>query len=198
MAAGGDWTNFVSGPQAGQSGRVVGWDLVDQDIAAINTSTLAVTYATHLMNMCMSVSVNPATGRITLVGTDATNEIRFEPVVNGKFLRVNFASVDPANLASHIITDLNPHLTYATSTIPQTERDRSLGDPRAIVWNAAGTRGFVSGMGSNTVVAIDADGNRAGLSDHIEVGEGPTGLALDETRSRLYVCLLYTSDAADE
>jgi cytochrome c553 len=82
------------------------------------------------------------------------------------------------------VEDLNPHLDYTSSTVPQEERDESLGDPRGIVWNAAGTRGYVSGMGSNNVVVL---GTGDPLRPTIEVGEGPTGLALDEARARLYV-----------
>ncbi|MGE4198917.1 MAG: hypothetical protein AB7G11_17555, partial [Phycisphaerales bacterium] len=188
-----DWTDFISGPMSAQSGRVAGWDLVDQDVAAISTSNLSVSYATRLMNICMSLAVNPASGRITVIGTDATNEVRFEPNVNGRFIRVNFSSVDPADLASHITTDLNPHLTYAAPTIPQSERDRSLGDPRGIAWNAAGSRAYVTGMGSNSVIIIDSSGTRAGLADHINVGEGPTGVVLDEPRSKAYVLNKFAS-----
>ena len=36
----------------------------------------------------------------------------------------------------------------------QAGRDLSIGDPRAVVWNAAGTRGYVAGMGSNNVIVI--------------------------------------------
>jgi YVTN family beta-propeller protein len=184
-----DWTAKVSGANAADSGRSVGWDLPDRDLAVINTSTLGVTYATGLMNICMSVGVNPATGAVTVVGTDATNQVRFEPNVDGKFTRVDLATIDPLNLANKTIVDLNPHLLpYAVSTIAQNQRDRSLGDPRAVVWMASGTKGYVSGMGSNNVVPITTSGARAGLSgDTIPVGEGPTGLCLDESRGRLYV-----------
>ncbi|HYF14285.1 MAG TPA: hypothetical protein VD971_04345 [Phycisphaerales bacterium] len=183
----GDWTNLVSGPQASLSGRLPGWTLVDQDVAAINAGTLSVSYARRLMNACMSLSVNPATGRVCVVGTDATNEVRFEPNVNGTFVRVKFASVDGVTLNGASIVDLNPHLTYTVRNIPQSERNKSIGDPRAIAWNGAGTKAYVAGMGSNNVVVINASGGRAGLSDTIDVGEGPTGLALDEARGRLYV-----------
>lgn len=186
-----DWTNFVSGPQAGLSGRLVGWDLYDYDVAIINAGTLAVTYATGCMNICMALAVNPASGEVTVVGTDATNEVRFEPVLRGRFLRVNMARVAPAGPNVSAITDLNPHLTYGTAipfeSIDQTERDKSLGDPRGIVWNAAGTRGYVTGMGSNNLVIVDAAGSRVGTAPTIDVGEGPTGVVLDEARNRLYV-----------
>ena len=40
----------------------------------IDVANLGVSYATGLMNMCMALGVNPATGRVTVVGTDATLE----------------------------------------------------------------------------------------------------------------------------
>src|SRR5262249_19074871 len=70
-------------------------------------------------------------------------------------------------------------------SVAPSERAKSLADPRGITWNAAGTRACVSGLGSNAVAVIDAGGARA--APLIAVGEGPTGLALDEPRSRLYV-----------
>lgn len=184
---GGDWTNLVSGPGAATSGRVVGWDLADHDVAIIDADSLSLSYARGLMNICMALAVNPASGAITVVGTDGTNEIRYEPNLTGHFLRVNLALVDPLTPNAATIVDLNPHLNYADETIPQTERDKSIGDPRAIVWNAAGSRGYVAGLGSNNVTVIDSDGNRAGLAETIDVGEGAAGLALDESRARLYV-----------
>lgn len=182
-----DWTSMVSGADAAKSGRVTGWDLPDRDLAVVEADTLSVTYARGLMNLCMSVGVNPATGVITVVGTDATNEVRFEPVLSGRFIRVNMASVDPLDPDNKSIVDLNPHLDYQTPTIPQSERNKSIGDPRAIAWNSAGTRGYVAGLGSNNLVVIDPSGARAGLAPTIEVGEGPTGLVLDEARARIYV-----------
>jgi YVTN family beta-propeller protein len=182
-----DWTNLVSGASATLSGRPVGWDVIDHDLAIIDTTSLTVAYADHLMNICMAIGVNPQSGQVTIVGTEGTNEIRYEPIVSGKFIRVEMARVNPVGPTTVGIGDLNPHLTYTTSTIPQSERDKSVGDPRGIAWNAAGTKGYVTGMGSNNVIVIDAAGNRAGIAPTIVVGEGPTGIALDESRSRLYV-----------
>jgi hypothetical protein len=42
-------------------------------------------------------------------------------------------------------------------------------------------------MGSNNLIVIDAVGARAGLAQTIAVGEGPTGVVLDEARGQLYV-----------
>lgn len=191
-----DWTPWISGAQAAKSGRYAGWDLVDRDVAILDTATLGVTYAGGLMNLCMALAVNPATGNVTVVGTDGTNEVRFEPVIGGRFLRVNFAAVDPSAKAAVSVVDLNgEHLAqaqpggdpYATPTVPQNVRDQSLGDPRGIVWNSTGTLGYITGMGSNNLVAINAAGDRAFPGVTTDLPEGPTGLVIDEPRRRLYV-----------
>ncbi|HTE05723.1 MAG TPA: YncE family protein, partial [Planctomycetota bacterium] len=181
-----DWTPWVSGASAAASGRPVGWDVPDHDIAVIDVASLSVGYVNRLLNMNMGLAVNPANGLLAVVGTDATNEIRFEPVVKGRFVRVKLALADAGTGAATLV-DLNPHLTYATATIPQAQRDLSLGDPRGIAWNAAGSKAYVTGMGSNNVVVIDAGGARAGLAPTIEVGEGPTGVVVDDAAGRLYV-----------
>jgi YVTN family beta-propeller protein len=183
----GDWTNLVSGPNASHSGRPIGWDLTDNDLAIIDTATSTVSYARHLMNICMAIGVNPVSGDVTIVGTEATNEIRFEPNVQGRFTRVEIARVAPVGPATLGISDLNTHLTYAAPTIPQSERDKSLGDPRGIAWNVTGTKGYVTGMGSNNLIVIDASGQRAGIAPTIAVGEGPTGVVIDTAHGRLLV-----------
>ena len=184
---GGDWTQFIRGNLAPFGGRRVGWTMGDHDVAVIDVASLSVSYLDHLMNLCMALAVHPTTGVVTVVGTEATNELRFEPNLNGRFLRVLLGRVDPGAPASPARVDLNPHLDYAGATVPQAERDASLSDPRGIVWNAAGTRAYVTGMGTNNLVVLDANGVRAGLQPTIEVGAGPTGLVLDEARGQLYV-----------
>lgn len=162
------------------------WRLSDNDLAIIDAGSLAVTYAKSLMNVCMGVSVRPGTGKAFVVGTEATNGVRFEPRVNGTFVRVMMAQVDPASGAPLGVVDLNPHLLpYSTPSVPQQQRDLSIGDPRGMVWNAAGTRAYVSGMGSSNLIATDATGARLAT---IAVGQGPTGLALDAAHDQLY-CL---------
>ncbi|MCA9310044.1 MAG: hypothetical protein KDA21_02500, partial [Phycisphaerales bacterium] len=192
-----DWTPWVSGANASMSNRPTGWDLPDRDVAIIDAASRTVTgYAHGAMNIVMGLAVNPADGRITVIGTDGTNQVRYEPNLNGIFLRVLVGlfdpAVDPPALTSR---DLNPHLAYLQSNIPAGERDKSLGDPRAIVWNSAGDLAWIAGMGSNNLVRIDASGSRvpdpsSGAADVVttDVGEGPTGLALNEGLGVLY-CL---------
>jgi YVTN family beta-propeller protein len=182
----GDWTEWIHGSNAAFTSRLPGWDMPDHDLAAVNATNFSIFYVSGLMNLCMALGVNPASGTIAVVGTDAMNQIRFEPNLNGIFVRVEIALVDPGALTSNVV-DLNPHLDYQS---PQTTLDQealSIGDPRGVVWTADGATGYVSGMGSDNVVVVDAQGNRAETNSAIPVGEGPSGLALDEARGRLYV-----------
>ncbi|NOS70121.1 MAG: hypothetical protein HOP33_09345 [Verrucomicrobia bacterium] len=182
----GDWSEFIGGANSAFTGRPVGWDLPDRDLAIINTTNFGITYASGLMNICMDVAVNPASGKITVIGTDALNQIRFEPVLQSIFARVEMATIDPLTL-TNVVKDLNPHLDYLSRVIPETERNKSLGDPRGIVWSSDGTRGYVTGMGSDNLVIINSNGQRIATNSAIALGKGPTGLVLDEARNRLYV-----------
>ncbi|MDZ4773060.1 MAG: YncE family protein [Planctomycetota bacterium] len=183
-----NWTSKVSGANAADSSRIVGWDLADNDVAILNASNpTSVTYAKRLMNLCMALAVNPISGEVTVVGLESTNEIRFEPNVQGKFVKVEFARVDPSGPTTVGVFDLNPHITYATPTVTQNERDRSIGDPRAVAWESNGTRAWIAGMGSDNVVVVDQSGARTGLYETINVPAGPTGLVIHDASGRVFV-----------
>ncbi|MCB1078105.1 MAG: hypothetical protein KDM64_09795, partial [Verrucomicrobiae bacterium] len=177
-----DWSIFVNGGLSSLTGRVSNWDLADRDVAVINAQTLTVSYQSRLMTTVMALGVNPANGKVTAIGTEATNEVRFEPNLNGIFIRVRSASFQAGGTPD--IDDLNPHLDYSTSTVSASLRQQSIGDPRGIAWRQNGQQAFVTGMGSNNVVVIDGAGNRVG---HFDVGQGPTGIVLDDTHGRGYV-----------
>ena len=181
----GDWTRYVTGDRAPRSGRRMGWDLLDHDVAAIDVATLGVSYHDHLMTSCMALAVHPVDGRIALVGSEAQNERRFEPLLNGAFVTMDLALVDPSGVQATVVRELNPHLDYSMPTLPMIERERSIGDPRGLLWSTDGSTGWVSGRGSNNLISIDTSGARSGAP--IELEEGPTGLALDDGRGRLYV-----------
>lgn len=166
-----NWSNFV------------GWNLADNDVAIVDAQTLAVTYAKGMMTHVMGVAVRPD-GQVTPFGTEATNEIRFEPNVKATFVRVRSGLFNPTTPATTQVFDLNPHLTYAVRSIPQEQRNQSIGDPRGMVWTGDGSTAYVAGMGSNNVIAVSAAGARLNT---IEVGQGPTGLVLSADGSRLFV-----------
>ncbi len=192
-----NWNAFINGNLAQQGSladRAAGWDLIDRDIAVINTATNAVSYQSGPLNMVMALTVNPSTNAVTAVGTDATNQIRFVPKLDGKFIQVVMGTYAPAG-TSGAKADLNPHLgayspltgTYIKTSLPATCAAgstaciaNSIGDPRGIAWNPASGKGYVTGMGSNNVIVINASGGRDSvLTTPIPVGQGPTGIVLN-------------------
>ncbi|MFM9959361.1 MAG: hypothetical protein ACKVZJ_14995 [Phycisphaerales bacterium] len=160
----------------------------DNDVVVIDANTLVVqTPARSLMTTNMALALRPLTGggnQVTVVGTEATNLVRFEPNNKATFIRVTMGAFDTTAPGTPTITDINPHLNYAVRSIPPAQREAAVGDPRGITWNADGSVGFVTGMGSNNVVAISPTGARLG---RVDVGEGPTGVVFDSLRDRLYV-----------
>lgn len=182
-----DWSPFVNGPLANLSGRYTGWTLLDHDLGVIATDSLQVSYISDLMNLCMAVDVNPATGQVTVVGTEAHNEVRFEPNISSQFIDVVAAFANPVSLQSSGRTDLNAALVaqFSGSQLPAEQRATALGDPRSVKWTSDGSVAFIAGMGSNNIISIDSSGQRIGPV--IPVQPGPVGLVLDESRSRLYV-----------
>jgi hypothetical protein len=81
----------------------------DRDLAIIDAGTLSVRYVSGLMNMVMALAVNPASGEVDVVGTEAENEVRFEPNVNSRFVTVPMARVQPASGAKALV-ELNPQI----------------------------------------------------------------------------------------
>ncbi len=199
---GADWTAYITGAYATESGRVTGWDMLDNDIAILDLSNpvpsdMASAYATRQMNICMALNINPSNGNIYMVGTDATNEVRFEPEMNGTFVRVMLSITDSSGAQVDLI-DLNKAhldtaqggagLAYSDETVFQADRDNSIGDPRGVAFSSDGGTVYITGMGSNNVIALNTTNNsRYSLGHTIEVGQGPTGIAHHGTKNRLYV-----------
>jgi YVTN family beta-propeller protein len=165
-----NWTNQIT------------WGVVDNDLAVINSSTLATTYVTGLMTCVASVGVAP-NGTILTVGIEARNEIRFEPKLDGKFAKMMGAFVPAGGTGTPTLTDLNPHLTYATSSIPEMQRYQSIGDPRGVAWLPDSSIAFTAALGSNCVIALSPTGARIAK---ISVGEGPSGVVTSPSGAFVY------------
>lgn len=178
--AGGRWRDDNNRNWSG----VVTWDLVGNDLAVIDASTLAVSHAGGFMTVPMAIAATDD-GRLLAVGTDLMNHVRFEPNLNGTFVRVRGSLLLPGDTTAKPAFDLNPHLTYTQPNEPMPVREQSIGDPRGLAIEPGGSRAFVTGMGSDNVVAIDPQtGARTGMG---QTGEGPTGIALDDGTQRLFV-----------
>jgi len=164
-----DWTGFVN------------WDFFDNDVAIVNASTLAVSYAGGALSTVSGIGVSPS-GAVTAVGWDALNQVRFEPRLNGIFATMLMANV-PLTGGVPSVMDLNPHLTYDSASIPAAERAQSVGDPRGVAWTPNGSMVFTAALGTNALVAMTPSGARVAK---IDVGEGPSGVVVHPTAGIVY------------
>lgn len=171
----------------------VAWGMHGHDLAIIDASDEAVQYARGLMTTPLGMTVMPD-GRIVVVGTESRNEIRFEPNLRGIFVRTEAALLAPGAQLPLARGDLNPHLDYTVPQVPPQDRVASIGDPRMVVASSDGTRAYVVGMGSSNIVAFDPlSFARLG---RCEIGEGPTGLAVDGALGRIYALNRFASSVS--
>ena len=175
---------------------VIPYTLADVDLAVIDASgiNLPATVAsqvtgigTHLGNMAFDA----AGGRLVIANLDDINHVRFEPNIRGRFQNSRVSILNNAANGTPILAsavDLNQHVNFSDPNGSDAERALSLALPGDIVRKGDGTF-YVAATSSNRVGILASDGN---VTDRIAVGEGPTGLALDEPRSRLYVLNRFT------
>jgi DNA-binding beta-propeller fold protein YncE len=193
--AGQDWT------------RCLPFRLPDRDLFVIDAATLAVTSVPHLGTTLFEVAVNPGNGRVYVPHTDARNIVRFEhPLgVRGHAVDNRLAIVDPAAGNAVTLVDLNAHIDRGSDPATNLlERTASVSQPGMLVWNAAGTRGYLTAIGSRKVFRVDGAcaapgcvfGADRAVPDAVETGEGPTGVALHEGHGRLYVVNRFTNSLA--
>jgi len=181
--------------------------LPDHDLFVIDTTSLAVSELDHLGTSLFEVSVNPDDGRIWVPHTAARNFVRFEhPLgVQGHMVDNRLAVVDPADSFSVDIIDLNTHINRASDPATNlAERMASISQPGMMVWNQSGTRAYLTAIGSRKVFRVDAAcsagscifGPSRASPAAVEVGEGPTGVALLESENRLYVLNRFSNSVA--
>jgi YVTN family beta-propeller protein len=167
----------------------VNYTLADVDLLVIDASSPTPSLGaqvrglgTHLGNMTFDASG----GRLFVTNIDSTSVMRFEPNLRGRFqhTRVSVLNVTPGGAASLDATnDLNPQVDFNNPAGTDAERAQGLAMPADIARSSDGTL-YVAATSSARVGVLSPDGALAG---RISVGQGPTGLAVDDARQRLYV-----------
>ncbi len=155
----------------------------DHNPPALATGTNSVVgVGTILFNMV----VRPTNGKLYVSNTDARNQVRFEPVLQG---HITESRITVVNGTTPTAVPLNPHIDYGVVPGPPAEVVQTLAFPTDMVFSADGLTLFVAALGSDKIAALDAGSLEAGqvVGDQLAVGSGPSGLALDEAHNRLYV-----------
>jgi len=164
---------------------VIPYTLADVDIAVLDASGATVTLSREVRNVGTHIGnavIDPTSNQLLVLNDEARNNVRFEQNLRGRFLNTRISLV---NLVNSVATpvDLNPHINYGIPAGSDAERDRSLALPADIARATDGTL-YVAAMGSAKVGVLDPSGT---IQARIAVGQGPTGLALNQQRKLLYV-----------
>ncbi len=189
--------------------------MVDRDVAIIDADagTPSVTsYVTTVGTLNFGIAVNPSTGRLYVSNTDARNQVRFErgleilgdaqgdedgicddneatslclPALNGHLVDTRVTVTTGTTVNGTV--NLNPHIIFDNVAISSINKALSLGQPNGMAFNNAGTTLYAAAILSKKVAKIDTSAVPGTLTTRIDVGEGPTGVALLESKSRLYV-----------
>jgi DNA-binding beta-propeller fold protein YncE len=176
----------------------VPFSLPDQDVFRIDARRLEVTQSwARVGTVLFGMTVNPKNGRVYVTNTEARNEVRFEGLalqgwssVRGHLHEARVTVLDGSSVKPR---HLNKHLDYSVVPTPFAEKRKSLATPTDLVVSADGTTAYVAAFGSSKVAALrtrefETDTFEPRVSSTITVsGGGPSGLALDEARGRLYV-----------
>lgn len=185
----------------------VKFNLPDKDVFVINATAAipqqiqgSAGFFSGVGAVLYNMIVNPANGKVYVTNTDARNNVRFAgpgtfagTTVRGHFAENRITVLNPQSrtvAARH----LNPHIDFNTccAALPNQENDLSLALPQAMDITADGRTLYVAAMGSDKIGVFNTtelEQNtffpNAGAQIQIS-GGGPTGLVLDEPRSRIY------------
>jgi YVTN family beta-propeller protein len=166
---------------------LIPYTLADVDLVVIDTTQSAPRIQVEVHGIGTQIgnaAFDPSSNRLYVVNIEAHNEVRFEPNLSGRFTTTRVSIVD-FKTPTPKITDanLNSHINLDVPEGSDSERALSLALPADIARGANGSL-YVAATGSAKVGILDAAGS---VQARINVGQGPTGLAIDEARQRLYV-----------
>ena len=208
-------TNWVDEINRSWNGQVP-FNLPDRDVFIIDANAnppalvSGTSNVTGVGTVIFNMAVRPnAANQVYVANTDARNQVRFEQRIPGDALNrgvqghIAESRLTVINGTTSTPHQLNPHINYLctppTCVPPSSEADASLAFPMDLVFSSNGQRVYVAGFGSGRIGIFDANALEAGTIDAttkhlVDVGGGPSGLALDEARDRLYVMNRFTHD----
>jgi DNA-binding beta-propeller fold protein YncE len=190
----------------------VAFSLPDEDVFAIDAdanppvASAAIQPFRGVGTTLFNMAVRPGTESVFVANSEARNEVRFEPIaaggVQGRAVEERI-TVLAGSTASPV--QVNPHIDNTVATGPPSETEESLALLGDLVFSSDGVSLFAAALGSDMVAVFDAAALEMGIAtrDLVEVGRGPSGVALDEANDRLYVMnrfdhtISIVSDASD-
>jgi DNA-binding beta-propeller fold protein YncE len=167
----------------------------DADVTEIDTATDGIVRSfTGAGTTVFALAVSPLDGKVFSATTESRNILRFEPRISGYLVETNLAVLNPAT-GTTSLRKLDPHIDYETLPGTQAEADSALGTPTGIAMNAAGTRAYVTSLATDKLGVLNpAGGSLSSVLARVPTVGGPTGVVVDDARSRIYVVGRYRNE----
>jgi len=184
--------------------HAVRFRLPDMDVFAVNANTLTQTASfAHVGTTLFNMVTNPLTGKLYVSNTESFNNVRFEGpgIFGGSTVQGHLAETRVTIISGATVTQrhLNKHIDYTKLAgnpgFDPTAKNHSLSTPLDMAVTRDGQTLFLAAFGSSKIGVFDTEAlenntfdPRSASANYIAVsGGGPSGLALDEARGRLYV-----------
>ncbi len=172
----------------------VNWTMPDNDVVAINTTSLAITgYFNTVGTNNFNIAVQPSTGNLYVTNTDATNQVQDQPTMCGTFYVNRVSKVTPSNTVVAYVLDPASSIHCAVDT---NALSLALSQPTNIVFDGTGNTMYIAAFGTDRIAQVDTSGNILARIDinQQELGatvapatkRGPRGLAINNTANILY------------
>ena len=185
---GGQWRDFEEQDWS----RLVPFELPDYDVFVIDASgeqPKVVDRVSGVGTVLFDIAVRPAadTGgeEVWVSNSEALNLTTHEPRLRGTFAENRITRLRRSDESWELQAQvLNAHAGDSAMPAAPEVRARSLAQPLQIVFDETGDEAYVAAFGSGKVGVLSPSG---AVTDRIDVGFGPAGLAYDARRQRLYV-----------
>lgn len=179
----------------------INYDVLDHDVAEIDTTTLAVTrYLGGTGTHPFDIAIRPGTHDLWIANSESLNLIRYEPNLRGRFSRHRLSKVSLVNSPTPEIYDLNTGID--DGALPnEAAKSQALAQPTALAFHPDGRTLWVAAFNSDRVAELDAaTGTVLGRVDvrfpddaDSKSMRGPRGLAISKDGSRIHVLNKFTN-----
>ncbi|HET9327552.1 MAG TPA: T9SS type A sorting domain-containing protein [Candidatus Eisenbacteria bacterium] len=165
--------------------RKIFYDLFDTDVAEIATATNTVVNTfSDIGAVNFGLAVSATDGRVAVTATEPRNLTRFEPNLRGHMVDTRAGLITAGGAVSTF--DLNPTINYATTPGPPSDLAVAIGLPTGVAWGSTGQRLYVTALANDRIAEIDVSGVPV-ITRRMPTIAGPTGIAVDAARNRVYV-----------
>lgn len=184
--------------------NAIRFNLPDTDVFALDANALTQTASfAHVGTTLFNMVTNPVTGKLYVSNSDAKNDVRFEGpgVFGGHTVQGHLAEMRVTVISGSSVTPihLNKHINYSilanSPLFDPTTKNHSLATPLDMAVTSNGKTLFVAAFGSSKIGVFDTSALENNTFDPTAIsanyipvsGGGPSGIALDEARGKMYV-----------